>query len=93
MKKIGGTVWLEEQEQEAGDTADKGPKWPFSRSHKNQSIWNFDTRFSASCSLRRDLAVALVWHRLEACIMLKNDAENGARCCGIYTLPRAVSPF
>ena len=28
-------------------------------SHKNQSIWNIDTRFTASCSLRRDLSIAI----------------------------------
>ena len=28
-------------------------------SHKNQSIWNIDTRFTASCSLRQDLSIAI----------------------------------
>ena len=30
-----------------------------STSHKNQSIWNIDTRFTASCLLRQDLSVAI----------------------------------
>ena len=30
-----------------------------SRSHKNQSIWNIDTRFTASCLLRQDLSIAI----------------------------------
>ena len=35
-------------------------KWHISMDHKNQSIWNIDTRFTASCSLRQDLSIAIV---------------------------------
>ena len=55
-KKIGGTECLNISFMGIGVL---DAKRHISISHKNQSIWNIDTRFTASCSLRQDLSIAI----------------------------------
>ena len=56
-KKIGGTESLNMAMAMGIGVLDA--KRHISISHKNQSIWNIDTRFTASCSLRQDLSIAI----------------------------------
>ena len=61
LKKIGGTESLNTAMMAMAmmGIGVLDAKRHISISHKNQSIWNIDTRFTASCSLRQDLSIAI----------------------------------
>ena len=66
-------------------------------SHKNQSIWNIDTRFTASCSLRQDLSIA-IGLKVVACgggpqKRCRNRRFRRTGAVGYIHVREAVTPF
>ena len=66
-------------------------------SHKNQSIWNIDTGFTASYSLRQDLSIA-IGLKVVACgggpqKLCRNRRFRRAGATGYIHVREAVTPF
>ena len=92
-KKIGGTESL----NMAMGIGVLDAKRHISISHKNQSIWNIDTRFTASCSLRQDLSIA-IGSKVVACgggpqKRCRNRRFRRAGAVGYIHVREAVTPF
>ena len=62
-------------------------KWHISIDHKNQSIWNIDTRFTASCSLRHDLSIAVPQKRR------RNRRFRRVGAAGYIHVREAINPI
>ena len=66
-------------------------------SHKNQSIWNINTRLTASSSLRQDLSIA-IGLKVVACgerpqKRCRNRRFRRAGAAGYIHVRKAVAPF
>ena len=102
LKKIGGTESLNTAMMAMAMMAMMGigvldAKRHISISHKNQSIWNIDTRFTASCSLRQDLSIA-IGSKVVACgggpqKRCRNRRFRRAGAVGYIHVREAVTPF
>ena len=96
-KKIGGTESLNMAMAMVLGIGVLDAKRHISISHKNQSIWNIDTRFTASCSLRQDLSIA-IGLKVVACgggpqKRCRNRRFRRAGAVGYIHVREAVTPF